>query len=134
MKLVISLELIGDDRYAHRAAIARGQARKPLTLREEIDLLKMAPERERPYVARVIPTVAAPGFRTEELIPLKDYSAANRIGSRGVYAFYTLDDGLYEVNQRLTWGKARLYYLRVADGQKTEMTRQELYQCLRNGR
>lgn len=131
MKAVLELELIGDDRYALKRALRRGEVQKTLSPRDDIDLIRFAPESLRPWVARLTRCYEAPGFRREFLKDYqKDYARANSIGSRGVYAYYVLSDGVYEVNQRLNWQKARRYYLRVANGQMIELTRQEMYKCL----
>jgi hypothetical protein len=131
MKTILELELIGDDRYERLRAHRNGQARHDLPLRREIELMRLASPRLRPWVARIARDPAT-GHLIRDFLPVetKDYSRANSIGSRGIYGYWVLGDGVYEVNERLNWDKARRYYLRVAGGVKTEMTRQEVYRCL----
>jgi len=47
----------------------------------------------------------------------KDYTRANSVGSRGVYVCYILESGLvYEVKERVSWGRSRRYFCRVSEG------------------
>lgn len=58
----------------------------------------------------------------------KDYSQANSVGTRGVYAFFVLDSGrLYEVMQPLSWSKTDHYFCSVDDiGQQTRFSMEEV--------
>lgn len=107
MKAVLELELIGDD------------------------AARLMPPSWRPWVARLVANDDGLGFRRIFLrAAQKDYARANSIGSRGVYAYYVLGDGVYDVHRRTSWQNTRRYYLRVANGRMTEITRQEVYKCL----
>lgn len=57
----------------------------------------------------------------------RDYSQANGTGSRGVYAWYTLEScRIYEVKERVSWKRTRHYYVRVTeDG--------DIVECQKNG-
>lgn len=131
MKAVLELELIGDNLYEFRRLARRGKILREISVQRNRDLDRLAPTRLRPWVARLAPSPLAPGF-TREFVSYqtKDYSRANSEGSRGVYAYYVLGDGLYEVNQRLNWKNARRYYLKVTGETLTEIGRQEVYQWL----
>ncbi len=131
MKAVLSLELIGDNLVAFERAWRRGQLRHPLSLREEIDLHRRNAPHLRPHVARILGRDGGDDFRKEFLADAqRDYSDANGIGSRGIRAYYILDSGVYEVNERLTWANARRYYIRVEGPTITEISRQEVYRWL----
>jgi O-methyltransferase involved in polyketide biosynthesis len=55
-----------------------------------------------------------------------DYSGANSTGSRGIFEYIPLTDGIYEVNDRYRWNKVRHYYLRVIGCIMTEITPEEV--------
>lgn len=85
----------------------------------------------RPWVARLT------GYQQEEwqvfgrferlfLRGQRDFSHTNRSGSRGIFLYYALKPGLYEVNERTSWTNTRRYYCVVADDTTiTEVTREE---------
>jgi hypothetical protein len=123
VKAVLRLELIADDAYRFlRTATPERISRVPF--RQYVRALRDTQHGMRPWVARITGERIAP--------QLTDYSEANSVGSRGVYAYYTLDDGVYEINDRVSWQRARRYFLRVQDGQKTEITREEGRRCRLN--
>ena len=102
MKAVLDLELIGDD-------VPFG--------------------RIRPWVARL--SWASDRLCREFLrADQKDYARANSIGSRGVYAYYILSSGVYEVQCLLSWRSVKRYFIRVEGDVISEITREEAYQCL----
>ena len=39
----------------------------------------------------------------------------------------------YEINERVSWRKARRYFVEAANGMLTELTRDEVIKCLTNG-
>jgi hypothetical protein len=49
----------------------------------------------------------------------RDCSKANSKGSRGIYEFFILEDGIYEIENPLSWGKNDFYYLKIIDGKAT---------------
>ena len=54
------------------------------------------------------------GSRGPELDFRKDYSRANSIGSRGIYAEYYLEIGhCYLVKKRASWKRSETYYIRA---------------------
>lgn len=65
-------------------------------------------------------------LRTVPLNGYLDFSQANSAGSRGVFKTYFLDDGLYDVRSRISWGRVRQSYLLVADGQQRELSFDEV--------
>jgi hypothetical protein len=123
VKAVLELELVADDNAYYQRQ--QGQQVRPLGLREEIRMLQLSQPHLRPWVARVTPA----GRRMIHQ-QTNDFSRANGVGSRGVYAIYALDDGVYEVNERTGWTKARRYFIRVQDTRITEIMREEVDRCL----
>jgi hypothetical protein len=61
-----------------------------------------------------------------------DYSGANTTCSRGVYLYYPLKPGLYEVNKRETWTRVERIFIRVEGMDITEIAREEALRCLAN--
>lgn len=60
-----------------------------------------------------------------------DYAQANSTGSRGVYKFYFVEDGLYEIKARVSWKKVEHYFLLVENGQQTRLTFLEAVEWLK---
>jgi hypothetical protein len=84
------------------------------------------------WVARLTGPDPLYGFIREFLRGQKDYSRANGTGSRGVYVYYPLRPGIYEVHKRLNWRKTRRYFIRVEGTEITEISREEVLACLTN--
>lgn len=85
----------------------------------------------RPWVARITGLESRYGLKREFVHGTKDYSQANSIGSRGVYEYFALSPGVYEVSHMVTWRKSRRYFLRVTeDATTTEITREEAIDAL----
>lgn len=61
----------------------------------------------------------------ETLQGVPDYTGANRKGSRGVYYWYTLAPGLYDINHRYKINAVRRYWLLSESGTTREMTTEE---------
>ncbi|HXG36538.1 MAG TPA: hypothetical protein VNL15_06190 [Dehalococcoidia bacterium] len=62
-----------------------------------------------------------------------DYSAANSVGSRGVYRWYMLQYGdIYHVRSPLSWKRADDYYCRVEQGVLVRMSINEVIECVLN--
>jgi len=85
---------------------------------------------DKPWVARITGLDAKYGLARQFLRGQKDYSQANSVGSRGVYLYFALKDGFYEVYEHLTWKRARRYFIRVENMEITEITREEVEQWL----
>lgn len=85
----------------------------------------------RPWVAEVTGRDPRYRYTRQFLDGRKDYSAANSIGSRGVYVYYHLEPGrIYEVNDLATWGHTDRYLCRVEDGRVIRMAEEEVLACL----
>lgn len=82
-----------------------------------------------PWVARLV-GLTERGFAREFVRGRRDYTEATGTGSRGIWVHYLLDDGLYEVNEPVAFGKARRYFLLVQGGAARELTMREAKGCL----
>lgn len=78
-----------------------------------------------PWVARILGRDSTYGLKREFVAGKKDYSAANADGSKGVFAYYALRDGVYEVNEPISRKESLRYFLRVTSGAAEEITKEE---------
>jgi hypothetical protein len=61
------------------------------------------------------------------------YLESNSVGSRGVFAFYNLEEGnVYEVNSPLNWKHDDRYFCRIENNELIRMTKQEVLEWLKN--
>lgn len=125
-RVVVKLEAIGDDAHQYKKLIRRGDIdpdfRRQLTPREHL--------RSQPWIARLTGLDQQFKFKREFVRGQKDYSQANSVGSRGVYIYYALTSGIYEVNAPLSWSRTDRYFCRVKDGQIIRMTFEETLEWL----
>lgn len=63
---------------------------------------------------------------------IPDYEKANRTGSRGVFRWYTLEPGAYEINERYKVNKVRRYFGIVENGEFREASKEEALEWLKN--
>lgn len=129
MTAVLKLEIIGDNYLQHLKLVEQGEALQP-HLREYIQLLKYGQKKFRPWVARLHGLDEKYGFAREFVVGMRDYTFANAIGSRGIYEYFALEDGLYEVNECIKLGYARRYFIRVENAEITEISHEEVERCL----
>lgn len=109
MKAVLRLECIGDNYIQRTRLIEQGRAQMPHHTRQFIPIIRYGQKRFRVWVARVV------DGKREFITGMRDYSLANSIGSRGIFEYFALDDGIYEVNECVELGKSRRYFVRVQD-------------------
>ena len=120
--IIIRLEAIGDNwRYYARQLEAR-EIRNP-NWRDQLNAIRYGQKRHRGWVARLIGLDARYGFRREFLEGPRDYTQADSMGQRGIYEYFYLSDGLYEINEPTGLGKSRRYFASVADDAMTEIGR-----------
>lgn len=124
MLVVLKLEIIGDNYYAYKSARDKGEARDIPRMERYADM--MGRDRSRPWIARITGLDEKYGFAREFLRGQKDYSQANSTGSRGVYVYFPLKAGIYEVNERLSWKNTRRYFCRVENAEIIEITKDEV--------
>ncbi len=85
---------------------------------------------KRPWVARITGKTASGGYRRTFLRGQLDCYEANSRFTRGVYFYYALRPGVYEVHEMTDWGQHRRYFCRSANAHLTEMSRTEVDQWL----
>ncbi len=72
-----------------------------------------------PWVAKITGISKKYGYEREFMECKKDYSDANRAGSRGVYFYWVLDDGIYEVQELRPRKKPLRYFIETTGRGKT---------------
>lgn len=79
--------------------------------------------------------VSQDGLIRRALKPHRDYATANGIGSRGVFAYYFVEDGkVYEVKAPRSWTRTDHYYATFGYEQEWRLSVEEVFQCLANAR
>lgn len=86
----------------------------------------MRPPIRVPWVARITGRDPKYGLARDFLRGRKDYADSNSIGSRGVYLYFTLADGVYEVRELKSWRRERRYFCRASGGELNELSREEV--------
>ena len=130
MRAVLQLEVIGEPYHWLRRNRHKGQTQRVFSMREEINIIRYGQKRYRPWVAR-ISSIHGDGTLGREFITgMRDWTHARRSGMRGVYEYFALRPGVYEVNECVRLGKARRYFIHVEGTEYHEITREEVEQCL----
>ena len=125
MKTVFALEMIGDNFFAYQAAFQRGKAHHNEAL-ERFGMRVLGPDKKPAWLARVTGREAHGIYRRAFNVVFNvDYSKANSTGSRGIYRYYVLDDGLYQVHEREKWKRTRLYLILVENCKYREVSDKE---------
>ena len=63
---------------------------------------------------------------------LRDYTHANQTGSKGIFAYYMLQDGIYQVAERYKINRVRHYLIIAENGKYREITKREADQWRKN--
>lgn len=88
----------------------------------------------KPWVARLTGLDPVHRFSREFVRSVMDYTDARPSGARGIYLYFSMSPGLYEVFQPVTWKKSRRFFIRVDEaGDWVEIERKEVEFCLENG-
>lgn len=120
MKAVLRLEIIGDTYYSRPARLDDSPKTRATTRRYESAL---GYNKTRPWVAKIIGRSNQFGYERKFMRGQKDYQDANSVGSRGVFCYYPLDSGVYEIHERVSWKRTRRYFIRVIDEKYHEISR-----------
>jgi hypothetical protein len=90
--------------------------------------------RPKPWVARLTALDTRWGFTREFIKGVSDYTHVNgKRGGRGIYIYFAMPPGVYEVYYPISWKHDRRYFARVDEkGNITEITRDEVIECLKN--
>jgi hypothetical protein len=123
MRAVLKLEMIGDD-YFWNNRHGGWSADKSLRYQR-----KLGGNKSPSWVARLTGK-NGPILVREFQRGVRDYAAANSTGSRGIFTYYPLSDGIYEVNDRRAWGNVRRYFIRVEGEAITEISIREVMEWL----
>jgi len=72
-------------------------------------------------------------IKKQKLYPKKDYSKANSVGSRGIYAFYFLENNkIYEIKKPISWKSSDHYFCKIENDLEIRLTPEETLKCLKN--
>jgi len=130
MRAVLRLEIIGDNWHQYRRMLDAGKLGRT-HFRDDIRAIRYGRRQLRPWVARLI-GVDNCGFQREFITGMRDYSLARGIGLRGIYEYFALKPGVYEVNECVRLGYARRYFIRVDNLDIIEVPRTEVLECLKS--
>lgn len=122
----LRLEVIGE--YYQWVAANRKNSKivRHLPLREEINIIRYGQRKFRPWVARLTGLDNRFGFQREFLVGMRDYSRADARCFRGIFEYFSLFPGVYEINECIKPGQARRYFVRVEDAQIIEIGKEEV--------
>ena len=107
MNAILKLEVIGDDCHAYMHALDRGKI-KNIQIREMCRAMKYGQARYYPSVAHLGQNGCIPVERM-----MKDYSNAKKLGARGVFDWYSLEPGRYEIHECVELGVMRTRHITV---------------------
>jgi hypothetical protein len=120
---VLRIEFIGENYYAYKK-----QATIPHEATERYKGY-LGCNQSRPWVKQI--TKDTQGRLMREFMNGQiDYSKANSTGSRGIFLYFYLPPGIYEVNERVSWTRVRKYFIRVERTEIQEITQEEVEQWL----
>lgn len=133
MRYVLKLEAIGDNHVAYLRHYEKLASPKRFT-KKEIDAYKWGNRSRIPWCARIVRYRVDGRFDREFIEGQRDYRDSNSTGSRGIFVYYALRPGLYEINSPETWSRTDRYFAKVIDDITLErIGREELIRCLRSG-
>lgn len=118
MKAVLKLEIIADDFFWAK------NKNKNIEFHTWLQKMKqLGPDKSQTWVA--LKNNSGLNF----IQPTRDYSNANRNGSRGIFGYYLLTDGIYEINHRYKLNRVRRYFIHVTGESYAEISKEEA-ECL----
>jgi len=72
-------------------------------------------------------------FARKFLKPKKDYLKANSVGSRGIYAFYLLENNkVYDIKEPVSWGRSERYFCKIEENKLIKIGEEEVIRWLKN--
>lgn len=131
MRYVLKLEAIGDGFAAY---LRHYNKMNPDRFgKREIDAYRFGRKELQPWVARIKGLHSLFEFDREFVNAQRDYTEASSTGNRGIWLYYALKPGIYEINERLTWKRKERYFARVIDDETLErMAKDEVIACFKN--
>lgn len=89
--------------------------------------------RPRPWVARITDFDPMFGLKREFVKGVYDYTHARKSGGRGIWVYFHLAPGHYEVFRAVSWKHEERYFINVDNaGDVQKITREELECHLKN--
>lgn len=132
MRYVLKLEAIGDGFAAYLRHYNKLTEPKRFGKRE-IDAYRFGRKDLQPWVARIKGLHKLYEFDREFMQAQRDYTEASSTGNRGIWLYYALKPGIYEINERLTWNRKERYFARVVDDSTLErIGKDEVIVCFKN--
>lgn len=128
MRAVLRLEIVGDNYLQHYKLIEKKRLPYPRMTKKMIDVIRYGQRRLRPWVARIVGLDDRFGLAREFIIGMRDYSQSNSIGSFGIYEYFALPIGIYEINESVKLGKTRRYFIHVQSGKIVEISKHEVFE------
>lgn len=131
MRYVLKLESIGDNHIAYRRHMEKHRTQG--FSRREIDAYKFGNKRRVAWCAEITGISADGKIQRSFVDGNRDWRDSNSTGSRGIFTYYALRPGLYEINQPESWSRVRRYFAKVVDDvTMVEISESELMQCLKS--
>lgn len=129
MRYVLKLEAIGDNQTAYLRHYLKQPDPQPFG-HKEMQAFKFGNKSLTPWVS-LITGITPRGFFTREFAEgHRDYSQSNSVGSRGIFIYYALKLGIYEINDRVAWKRADRYFCQIVDDSTLiRMSRKEVLRC-----
>lgn len=127
MRAILKLEMIGDDYFYYKK-----HAKEQNEMMEHRAKI-FGPDKKPSWIAKLTGLDDRYGYKRKFLRGTRDYSQANSTGSRGIFMYYILMPGIYEVHARITWRRVEHYFCRVIGTQIIKISREEVEHCLTNG-
>lgn len=132
MRYVLKLEAIGDGFAAYLRHYEKLERASHFG-RREIDAYRFGRKELQPWVARLRGLSKKYDFDREFMQAQRDYTEASSTGNRGIWLYYALRPGIYEINERMSWGRRERYFLRVINDESAErISKEEVLQCFKN--
>ncbi len=131
MRYVLKLEAIGDN---YSAYLRHYLKTSPQAFGyKEIQAFRLGNKRFTPWVALIVGLDGYFGFKREFMEGHRDYSEASNTGSRGIFIYYALKEGIYEINDRQTWKRVDRYFCRIENDETLiRMSKEEVIRCFKN--
>lgn len=89
--------------------------------------------RPQPWAAHLFGLDKRWGFRRQFITGVRDYSYGQEHHTRGVYLYFNLPPGLYEVFRSISWRHEERYFFQIDDnGDLYRMSKDNVESCLKN--
>lgn len=131
MRYVLKLEAIGDNYSAYLRHYLKSDSKD--FGRKELQAFSLGNKRFTPWVALIVGLDGYFGFKRDFVEGHRDYSGASSTGSRGIFIYYALKPGIYEINDRQTWKRVDRYFCRIENDETlVRISKEEVIRCFKN--